>query len=378
MPELRLTKTAWKISLIITIALLVSLIGIWYQASNVYNLDKDHLTTPQMVNDYLNKVWLNNQKNQKPVFIKTGVYIQSVSFNSANNVTLTGYIWLTYPKTLAKNQNNLFILPEAINPRGVYERVDYQTSDKDTVTKAIYFDAVTRQDFDYKKYPFDSKVIWLHIQPKDFYQNIILIPDLTSYDSTLDDLAFGINKNIVLDGFTIKETFFSYHLTDYDTNLGIKNFVSKDKFPELMFNIVITRNLINAAILHLLPLITILCLAFAVLMIATLRENRIKCFNFSVSSTLGTCSALFFSTMLMHGQLRNYLSTGYSVYLENLYVIVYLIIISVALNAYLFSNPNKERFKFIHYADNLIPKVLYWPLTLTLILIETIHSLILN
>ena len=291
---------------------------------------------------------------------------------------MTGYIWQVYPKKLAKNTETGFIFPEAINPMGVYQRVYYQSVENDNITKTSFFNVVTRQDFEYKKYPFDSKVVWIHVQPQNFYQQIILIPDLTAYPNTAETKIFGINKNIVLDGFTVRETYYSYHPSDYNANLGIKNFANQTNFPELYFNIVITRNLINAIVLHLLPLITILCLAFAVLLITTAEDVKLKRFNFTVSATLGTCSALFFSTMLMHSQLRSYLSTGYTVYLENLYYIVYLNIVLVAINAYIFSHPHSERSRFISFADNLIPKIIYWPLTLSLVLVETIHSLILN
>ena len=370
-------KRTWILSNTVVVILLLILLSIYYHVGFRYRMDEQQLVTPEKVQAYLKNNWLNKAEHNNTLYVPTGVYIQSLVFNSPNDVALTGYIWQTYPHKIPLDIQPDFVFPEAINlVSTLYKQLAYKQIKNDQVTLGTYFEVLTRQDFDYKNYPFDDKVIWLRIQPKDFDKNIILVPDLKSYDATALGDSFGIDHSIVLEGFKLRETYFAYHLSKFDTNFGLDHFMGKENFPELYFNIVITRNLINALILHVLPLFAVLILLFATLMMVTENKEKIEKYDFSASSSLGACSALFFILILVHNDLRNYLNAGYVVYLEYIYIIAYLMIVLVAVNAYIFASSKKTYYRLIHYADNLIPKVLFWPITLVLILFATMHSLL--
>lgn len=50
---------------------------------------------------------------------------------------------------------------------------------------------------------------------------------------------FGIEENIVLGTWERKNTYFDYKLSNYDTNVGIDNYIGQEGFSELHYNFVV-------------------------------------------------------------------------------------------------------------------------------------------
>ena len=206
--------------------------------------------------------------------IPTGVFVQSVEFSSANNVTVTGYIWQRYrtdlPEEVAINPNPPragfpitpgFILPEADSTS--VEEV-YRVVDGNEETVGWYFNAALRQEFDYAKYPFDQEEVWIRLWPQSLAQNVLLVPDLASYDVTNPASLPGVEQqDFVLEGWVMTESFFSYRENTYNTDLGIESFVGRNGFPELYFNVSLKREFINAFISNMIPIIVVALLLFA-------------------------------------------------------------------------------------------------------------------
>jgi hypothetical protein len=99
--------------------------------------------------------------------IPTGVYVQSVEFSSANNVTVTGYVWQRFapglpPWVLPAAGEAGFILPESETT--ALNRA-YEREDETGRLVGWYFKAVLRQEFDYSHHPFDSEVVWVRLWP---------------------------------------------------------------------------------------------------------------------------------------------------------------------------------------------------------------------
>ena len=76
------------------------------------------------------------------------------------------------------------------------------------------------------------------------------------------------------------------------------------------------------------------------------------------------------SDILDQINLRSKILAGGILYLEYFYFILYLLIIAVAINAMLFSQ--KPNIRWLQYQQSLIPKLLYWPGMLTLLLVFTL------
>ncbi|MFD2179422.1 hypothetical protein [Veronia pacifica] len=225
------------------------------------------------------------------------------------------------------------------------------------------FEATLRQYFDYSLYPFDHKTVWIHLWAKDFYRNVVLVPDFDAYKSVSSTETFGLEKDIVLGTWESDNTYFNYRYSNYDSNFGNSAYIGQNGFPELHFNVLLKRKFENAFIVYLLPLFLVATLLFSALLTITDKEHLESRFGFTMSGFISACSALFFVVMLAHIQLREEFPGSGIVYIEYFYILMYCLLALASTNAYLFSVRARWA-RIIHYGDNIIAKQGYWPLTL--------------
>ena len=121
----------------------------------------------------------------------------------------------------------------------------------------------------------------------------------------------------------------------------------------------------------LIPLLVVLILLFALLMTITSTSHAKSLFDFSLSSLLGTSAALVFVAILSHIDLRNGLEGTNITYAEYFYILTYVAIAFVTFNAYAFSEPKFKNVKLLHFQDNLISKISYWPMLLSAVVMVT-------
>ena len=372
----------WRLSAIVTTALIAVLIMLWVQM-NEHISPPTQLVDEQAVNDYLATHWENRaETNGEPTLsVKTGIFIQSLQFFNSTEVNLSGYIWQRYRDgihdAIKPGPDEVgFILPEQVNSGSDIEPYQvYRLKDKDEEIIGWYFEATLRQPFDYKKYPFDHKTVWVRMWHKLFSRNIVLVPDYDAYDATgLTDI-FGIEENIVLGTWERKNTYFDYSLSTYDTNFGIPNYIGQQGFPELHYNFVVKRKFENAFIVYLLPLFLVAALLFAALLTVTDREDLSNRFGFNASGFIGACSALFFVVMLAHIQLREQFAGSGIVYIEYFYILMYGLLVVATANVYLFTIRPKRGFGLLLYSDNVLVKVGYWPVVIGSLILITLGVL---
>ena len=80
-------------------------------------------------------------------------------------------------------------------------------------------------------------------------------------------------------------------------------------------------------------------------------------------------AGLFLLVIFSHINLRANLAAREIFYLEYYYFLVYMVILGVTVNYLLFT---KTDFRLVHFNDNLVAKILYWPLTQFTILAFTL------
>jgi hypothetical protein len=359
-------KAWWWISFTVAF-FLAGLVGIqWYIEDSSYMPNECQLTDELTAhNDLLKKLAKAGYPSLADLqLVPTGVFIQSLEFKDANDINLTGYVWQRYDK-MESEEPPCIVFPEVVHSaNGIipgYEKETYREKIGNKETVGWYFEVTLRQNFNYKKFPLDHKTVWIRMWPGHFLHRILLFPDYCAYHATNLHDAFGIDKDIVLGNWQIEETFFDYHLPDYDTNFGITNGEHNPKvFPELYFNIVLKRKFMNEFIIYLIPLLTVAALLFLMLLATTTEREKADRFDFNILGVIGINSALFFVVIISHIQLRReFLGSGL-VYLEYFYLVMYLVILLVTLDAYLISVGWPVR--LLRYKDHLIPKLLYWPL----------------
>ncbi len=307
----------------------------------------------------------------RQIKIKTGFFIQSIKFSSANNVYITGYAWQKFPKQWQNTERQIntssadqlsIVLPEA-------ENLEMTIIDSDQQITRWHFKASLRQSFNYLKYPFDGEDIWIRARFKDFYDNnIILVPDFDSYPNFERSSSNGLESDLFITGWTILKTFYYFRSIDYTSNFGI---ISTNKTinnkADLYFNIAIKRDFIGVFVAYMIPLAVIAFLLFAVLMIRTRNTNENKLFGFNSAMVLGYSASLFFVLIVSHMSLREGLHAKGIIYLEYFFFNLYIAIGLVSANAVTFSYK-----KWNTGIDDKWICLLYWPLLLLSLLIITV------
>lgn len=368
--------------MLVSLVLMVVLAGLWTRM-NVHHVELEPLPDVQTVDAYLKQTWeskLNayGYADQPTVKVKTGVFVQSLKFFNSSDVEISGYVWQRYRDGIHDAIKPAvgevgFILPEQVDASTADEPAEaYRIhADGETVI-GWYFEATIRQPFDYKLYPFDHKTVWLRLWHKQFSENIVLVPDFDAYRSTALGEVFGIDESIVLGTWHREDTYFDYAHASYSTNFGINDYVGQTGFPELRYNFIIKRKFENAFIVYFLPIILVTALLFGALLTVSKEPGLVDKHGFSTSGFISACSALFFVVMLAHIQLREQFAGSDIVYMEYFYILMYVYLVVAVVNTYIFSMDIAKWFSVIHYRDNLIPKVAYWPVTLTTIILITI------
>ena len=355
------TKTyLWIASCIFAFIFALKILIIWQSSYSDYQPNPHQLIDKQQSDQYLAQ-FLDNKQDVKIRQIPTGLFIQSFRFDSSYDVHMTGYVWQRYTLGLHDDISRGVIFPEALDAGNSAFRLAYQKIEGDTEIIGWYFELVLRQNFDYRNYPFDHKTVWTRLWPKDFLKPIILTPDFDSYANTELHAIFGVDKEIVLAGWDIKETFFDFKKIPYDSDFGLRQLQENAFPPELNYNIVISRLFINPLIVSLIPLFTVYFVLFVMLLMQSSDEKVSKKYGFSIYWIISIVATLFFAVILLHINLRRTLASPDIVYIEYFYILSYIIFVVILSNICLFYQNPRKNLRFIHFQQNLLFKVLFWP-----------------
>ncbi|MDG4649717.1 hypothetical protein P6F26_14830 [Roseibacterium sp. SDUM158017] len=315
--------------------------------------------------------------------VRTGIYVQSLEFEGATDVRVSGYIWQIYDYGVHDDIRPPpgvpgFLLPERVDAGdGVIEEA-YRMDRGDGELIGWYFEQTLRQTFDYTAYPFDHKTVWVRLWPNSFGQQVVLVPDFDAYPATGPADIFGIDERIVLGTWERENTYFDYKPSDLVTSLGLARSPAQAGFPELHYNFVVKRKFGNAFIVHMVPLFVVATLIFGALMTVTRQEELASRHDFSTSSVIETASVLFFVVLLAHVQLRESIAGSEVIYMEYFYFLMYFMLLGVSLNTYFFVSDLMPSSRLIHYRDNLIPKAAFWPAVLSSMIAITLYSMTLQ
>lgn len=361
---------------LITIVLLISRS---YSTPPTTRSDQTMVTSPEESTAYKQSIaeYAAIAELPEPVFIPTGLHVQSIEFSSAYDIRATGYIWARYPASWPDSWAKGVVFPEA-------ERQDftlaYRRQQGDEELIGWYFVVNIRQYFDYQRYPFDRQDIWFRIWHADFEANtglmagrqlpiFIFVPDFESYSTNLPADKFGVEPFMVLEGWDIQESFFSYNAEYYSTNFGFTDLPHQSIVPVLIFNVGIKRNVVTPLLTQGVSPVVIIILVFVTFLFFSVDQQRRGSFGLSWNGTISLLSGSFFATLVAQAGLRNQIRSDGFVYLESLHILIYPMILGVAIMTTLMVVAPDNR--VLGYHDNIVPKLLYWPLIgLTMLLVS--------
>jgi hypothetical protein len=364
-PQSRIWTLSWVVA-ILCVALYWLVIRISFATPELDADDQLVVTRPYKLNAFISSQMRRtlNQRSEIPLFIPTGIYVQSLNFTGPTDLRVTGYIWQRYTDGIHDHVERGFIMPESAS----FElEQSYSTRVGHDEVIGWNFRATLSEALEYSGYPFGSETVAIQLWHKQFYRNVILVPDLGAYKNTRPEARPGLVQELSVPGWNIRRSYFGYRYRSYVASFGLKDYEGLTDFPELYFNMALTKQIIGPLVSNILPLTVVLILLFALLVLGSSRgqQNRSGIAIDAVAAGGG----LFLLVIFSHIGLRETLAAKQIFYLEYYYFLVYVVILSVTVSYLLFTKTN---LKFVQYRENLIAKTLYWPLTQFAILVVTL------
>lgn len=360
---LSVTSAVWSL------ALVVALVFAWAAISSTDRQDHWHGMFQSGLAETDSYLAAHVPSSIAPIRIPTGVLIKSLEFLDGDNVSVSGFVWQRYGPDVPEDLDRGVVLAEEVN--NYYELKEAYRYEEDGVeTIGWFFSAKLRQPFGYAQFPFDEQDVWLRMWPRDFSEDIVLVPDYASYTSMTPGSLPGIEHEFVYSGWTPLYSGFSYSDQPYDTSFGIGRAGQYADLPDLYFNFVLDREFAGPFFEHVIFAIAVAFLLFGLLVLTTDDEQMKARFQLSTSGVLGAASGLLFAVILKHNQLRSGVAGKSLSYIEVLPIILYGAIVVVVLNAILVAAP--VNMKLVKHRNNLWPVLAYWPVMLAVLLIVTL------
>jgi len=167
----------------------------------------------------------------------------------------------------------------------------------------------------------------------------------------------------------LERTYFSYHYNHYNTNFGIDSYDAHTVFPELYFNVGVRRDVLDAFVAYMIPMFILILMSFGVQFIVTQDPEKMTMHGISTTGLIAYYASLFFIGILAQLDIRRTLNAPGVVYIEYFYFVLYIILLLQTVNSVVFAA--SDRVEWLEYKDNLIPKVVFFPVTLGLMYLIT-------
>ena len=344
--------------------------ALWIAFANPHDpgAEFEQIPDEHSLNDFLDELAGEelDQREVLPLTIPTGVFVQSVTFQSSKEVLITGFVWQRYTHGVHDGVTRGFLMPES--SEADIEEI-YRRDEGDTELIGWSFRVLVNQEFDYQRFPFGRENIWVQLWHAEFTDNVVLVPDFAAYKTTLPSRRPGLRSDLEVPGWSIDRTWFGYRYRSYDTSFGAASFKDLTHFPELHFNIIVRSEIVQPLVSHILPIAVMVALLYAILLLSSRYRAKADAFGFNAMNAVAAGSGFFLVAVFSHSDLRDSLSFRGINYLEYFYFLTYLVIMVVVLNALLLS---LTRVGWIHRYDNGLPKLLFWPAFLSLANIATL------
>lgn len=289
------------------------------------------------------------RSEKRPIVIPTGIIIHTLTFPDSNRVSVSGYVWQKFNKNMKVIRGIRF--PEAAEAK--FEEI-LQKPNAQQEIKGWNFTASFMQKHRYSWFPFDKVHIDIAIASADFENNVILAPDFNDYRSLDIDPYPGVINKIVIPGFNLERSYFSFATIPANDEVGLEGLRQVTEKVQLHYNIILERTLTNPFIIFLLPLLIILFSMFAVFLV-TFRGNTKK----DVFKSLSAYTALFFSMVILHQTLRSQYQAGELLYIEYFFFFTYITLLLLILHALIIKVSHLTAFVNTHISPYL--RLFFWP-----------------
>jgi len=349
---------------LINIILLLAMMTAWYIITITHTINRESITIitdESSLDKFLHD--LNEEAvrkhEPKPIKVPCGLLLYTLNITDSDHIEISGYLWSKYNK---------------IKHKDITRGIDILQSTRMSVGKPLTSVAgnwetetwttqgLLSQDQQNTEYPFDQQQLRIVLEHRDLEKNIILTPDLTGYKKISPESMPGLDKDFSISGFTVEQTFFEYKKFSPEANFGFKEYGKVTDHFQLVYNVILNRNLLNPFVLYILPLLVILFSLFCTLLISSRRTDPF--------SMLGAYTGLFFSLIILQRSLREQHPSGSTLYMEYAFFYTYITIILLILHTIL-NHFYKHKTTYQAKAFHMM-KVLFWPFQFISWLITTL------
>ena len=381
----------WAVAIISSACFIAGIALIWYwEVATPPRPDVGGPSLAESVHEY-KKYLADEFDGKESIDIRTGVFLNlgqltciGCDFASTDEALAKGLAWQhVYDRfqysaetggEALQTLHSGFILPDASDAQ--FEQLYFYREGLDETT-GWTFTAKLRHSFDASHFPIDRSAIEIRMWHQDFEREVLLLPDLASYQSAVATTRPGLADSFQVPGWRTEGSYFTYRTVDHDAGFGLVDPTLASNSTELVFIVPIRRYFVHPFVSSVLPLSIVALLLFWALLINTKME-RAKFAIAGGSKTMGGATgsptyglisvsivvsytgALLFAVILAHSRLRGEIPAAGLLYLEYFFFVVYFAIVAVSMNTLLYASHLGGG--FIHFRDNLIPRVMYWPL----------------
>jgi hypothetical protein len=303
------------------------------------------------------------RKRNLPLYIPTGIQIETIGLENPNDLTFSGSVWQRYTDASAAPDKSS---PPPFQFAGALSSAISELSRKDSQGEIVIlwkFRAVIRQRLDASEYPLDQERLAIRLLPLERDGGTALIPDLRGYKLLLPSSLPGIHEDAFLSGWKLREAYFELKKQDSPANLGLERSVDEVHFPSLSYDLVIRRDFVDSFLSNLTPLILVAVMLFAILLLAG---------KIDYGRAFSICVGMLFVIVLSHIRIRDRISSDHIFYLEYFYFIIYCSVLWVAINS--IREPLGLKLSFFGRDNHLIAHILYWPFLLGVLSVITFFT----
>ncbi len=299
---------------------------------------------------------LEKEVHDPPLEIPVGVLVRTVRFADASDLIVSGMIWERIPVARRGDVQPGIELPDA----ETFDLKDPVTTQRgDTDVTSWTFRATLREPSVWsEKYPFDRALVRFRLLSRPSAVPVVLVPALGSYELLMPSALPGIDKTLVLPGWDMDHSYFSYVAQNTQTSAAAPVSLSHLLPYDLSFNLVTQRQFLDPFVSSILPIMVIACLLFGLLIVGSKNNQKVSATGFKATDVLRASAALLFPALLAQVNLRSKIGGNEIIYIEYFYFILYVAILGVSANALTFTLGDRG---VSQVRDNLIPKLLFWP-----------------
>jgi hypothetical protein len=293
--------------------------------------------------------------------VPTGIFVESYEVSSFE-ASIIGKLWMKYPKDLYETTPPGFYFPDvsARETRGIVSTKLSEVEYDDYILVTWRFRVTLEQDFSYRQFPFEQNDVVVRILFPDFSKNILLVPDLDSYDILDPSVRPGLNPAVSVPSSETIASFFTLGTTEFKSTFGNARLVKS--YPTLMFHMGVKRVYLNPFIANIIPILIVALMVFVVLYVSSNEEGGRA--GLTTMNVIQSSAGFLFILILAHVNERTRIETPEIAYIELFYFSMYLYItVETLALATMFRGVS---WKLFRWQDNLALKLVFWPLLLAI------------